>query len=89
MNEPGQTVSVGSDAGVGLPSDAELRAILLTTDGRGKEAKAKALEILLNRRFPSGAKDMPASAYQNEGLNVGDRLPESQGNKTQSQKNHD
>lgn len=30
-------------------SDAELRAILMTCDGRGKDVKAQALEILLER----------------------------------------
>lgn len=44
-------------------TDAELRAVLLTCDGKGKAVKEAALTELLNRRFPAGVKDMAADAY--------------------------
>lgn len=42
-------------------TDAELREILLTCDGRGKEVKERALEVLLGKRDPS-VRQYPLSA---------------------------
>lgn len=51
MNQQEQDVG-GFDPGLGQLADSELRALLLTCDGRGHALKAQALETLLSRARP-------------------------------------